>query len=75
MSVMAVNGVMFHRECVTDTKHGSEKQLALLVTIYNNMTSQLLAQNRELQQRFNNLSKETDELQKMLQGNWTKVIL
>uniref|UniRef100_A0A674NTI1 C-type lectin domain-containing protein n=1 Tax=Takifugu rubripes TaxID=31033 RepID=A0A674NTI1_TAKRU len=27
MSAMAANGVMFHRECVTDTKHSSEKQL------------------------------------------------
>eukprot|EP00066_Takifugu_rubripes_P026831 XP_011616097.1 PREDICTED: CD209 antigen-like protein E [Takifugu rubripes] len=48
------------------TKHSSEKQLARLVTIYTNMTSQLLTQNREVQQRFNNLSKDTDELQKML---------
>uniref|UniRef100_A0A674P127 C-type lectin domain-containing protein n=1 Tax=Takifugu rubripes TaxID=31033 RepID=A0A674P127_TAKRU len=40
------------------------KQLARLVTIYTNMTSQLLTQNREVQQRFNNLSKDTDELQK-----------
>lgn len=69
MSAMAVNGVMFHWECVTDTKHDSEKHLALLVTIYNNMTSQLLTQNREVQQRLNNLSKDTDELQKMLRGN------
>uniref|UniRef100_A0A3B5KGS3 C-type lectin domain-containing protein n=1 Tax=Takifugu rubripes TaxID=31033 RepID=A0A3B5KGS3_TAKRU len=43
---------MFHRECVTDTKHSSEKQLARLVTIYTNMTSQLLTQNREVQQRW-----------------------
>uniref|UniRef100_A0A674PIN8 C-type lectin domain-containing protein n=1 Tax=Takifugu rubripes TaxID=31033 RepID=A0A674PIN8_TAKRU len=28
MSAMAANGVMFHRECVTDTKHSSEKQLS-----------------------------------------------
>ncbi|XP_029688402.1 CD209 antigen-like protein C [Takifugu rubripes] len=41
------------------TKHSSEKQLARLVTIYTNMTSQLLTQNREVQQRFNNLSKDT----------------
>ncbi|TWW59493.1 CD209 antigen-like protein D DC-SIGN-related protein 3 [Takifugu flavidus] len=68
-SAMAANGVMFNGECVTDTKHSSEKQLARLVTIYTNLTSQLLTQNREVQQRFNNLSKDTDELQKML-GEW-----
>lgn len=66
--LMSANGVTFHRECVTDTKHGSEKQLALLVTIYNNMTSQLLTQNGELQQRLNNLSKDTEELQKIFRG-------
>lgn len=73
MSVMAVNGVTLHWECVTDTKHSSERQLALLVTIYNNMTGQLLTQNREFQQRLNNLSKDNDELQKMLQGKRTRV--
>ncbi|TNM85512.1 hypothetical protein fugu_007783 [Takifugu bimaculatus] len=71
MAAMAANGVMFNGECVTDTKHSSEKQLALLVTIYTNLTSQLLTQNREVQQRFNNLSKDTDELQKMLGDSTT----
>lgn len=76
--------ITLQEECVTDAMDDSRKQMALLVTTYNNATSerdQLLARNMELerrteqlQQRIGNLSNHNNELQTRIQGNSTSHI-
>lgn len=73
---------MSHNECIADTQNHweYEKQRALLLTVYDNLTSErhqfleLERQSELLQQRLDSLSKNYTELLKLLKGNGTRVI-